>query len=91
MNRNPIARLLNLAELVAGQEHGATLGAEGAQQLTDLTDTGRIESVGGLVEDEQRGSYRTAPSKPRRCRIPSENLPTFSSAWSSKPTRLRLT
>ena len=54
-DRHTVARLLDLAEEVARHEHGAPLGTEPREQLADLADAGRVETVDGLVEHEQRG------------------------------------
>lgn len=48
------ADLLDLGEDVGGDEHGA-VGAEFADERAHLGDLGGVESVGGLVEDEDLG------------------------------------
>ena len=52
-DRDAVARLLDLREQVARDEDGdAALGGEVAHELADLADAGRVEAVGGLVEDQ---------------------------------------
>ena len=54
-DRDPIRHLLDLREDVAGDEHRAALGPEAPQQTSDLDDPGRVQAVGRLIEDQQRG------------------------------------
>ena len=60
-----VARLLDLGQQVAGQEHGAPFSPEPPQQLADLADARRVEAVDRLVEHEQRGilQERTGQTK----------------------------
>ena len=59
-----VDRLGDLGEQVARDEHGAAVGGLLAQQPAHPADAGRVEAVGGLVEDqhlgvaEQRGGDR---------------------------------
>ena len=54
-DRDAVAGVLDLDEEVAGHEHGPSLVAERPEELADLLDPGRVEAVGGLVEDQQLG------------------------------------
>ena len=85
----------DLREQVARHEHGAPTSRLGADELADPADTGRIESVGRLVQDEhlgiaeERGGDPEALSHPHRvaldasvgCRLRS----TCSSTSSTRP------
>ena len=42
----------HLAEHMAGHHHGAALAGQAAQQSAELGDTGWVEAVGWLVEEE---------------------------------------
>ena len=53
-DRDLVAGLLDLGELVARHEDGATAAGEGQEQVPDLDDAGRIEAVGRLVQDQRR-------------------------------------
>ena len=63
---DPVGDLLHLVELVAGDQHGAALVGEVAQQPAQPADAVRVEAVGRLVEDEdarvaeQRGGQAEA-------------------------------
>src|SRR6476469_9255861 len=46
---------LDLVEQVRGQQHRAALVGVAAEQVAHPTDTGRVEAVGRLVEDEHLG------------------------------------
>ena len=50
---DPGAQLLDLAQLVAGQEHRGAGRVELDQQVADLPDALRVQAVGRLVQDEQ--------------------------------------
>src|SRR6185503_3503104 len=52
-DRDAVARLLDLAEDVAREEHGPTLGLRLADDLEERLLDERIETRGRLVEDEQ--------------------------------------
>ena len=56
-DRDVVGNLLDLGDLVRGEEHGHLLaGHVGDQRLQDLLGHRRIESRGRLVEDEQFGA-----------------------------------
>ena len=48
-----------------GEEHGAALVHERAQQRSHLEDPRRVEPVGGLVQDQQVGIDHQAPGDPQ--------------------------
>ena len=50
-----VADPLDLVEQVRGEQHRAALGDEAADHGAELVDAGRVEAVGGLVEDQQLG------------------------------------
>ena len=52
-DRREVAGLLDLVEQVRGQQHGAPLGDQLADQVAHLEDAGRVEPVHRLVEDQQ--------------------------------------
>ena len=54
-DRGDVAGLLDLVEQVRGEQHGAALGDELADQVAELEDAGGIEAVDRLVEDQQLG------------------------------------
>src|SRR6266536_4587109 len=54
-DRDRVADLLDLVEQVRGEEYGAALGDEAADHAAELVDAGRVEAVGGLVQDQQLG------------------------------------
>ena len=54
-DRDDVAGLLDLVEQVRGQQHGAALADELADQVAELEDAGRVEPVHRLVEDQQLG------------------------------------
>ena len=58
------ARLLDLAQVMARQQHRRTVATEPADQLTDLTDLAGIETVGRLVEHQQLGPAEQQPGEP---------------------------
>ena len=80
------AQLLDLGEQVAGQEDRRALAVQRQQQLTDLADALRVEPVGRLVEDQQRGRRSKAPASPSRCRMPSEYARTGRPSTPASPT-----
>ena len=43
---------LDLVQQVRGQQHGAAVVGEAAEQVAHPADAGRVEAVGGLVEDQ---------------------------------------
>src|SRR3546814_2803901 len=45
--------LFHLAQLVAGHEHGDAAVRERAQQAAHVEDAGRVQVVGGFVQDQQ--------------------------------------
>ena len=54
-DRGDVAGLLDLVEQVRGEQHGAALGDQLADQVAELEDAGRVEPVDRLVEDQQLG------------------------------------
>src|SRR5699024_8842747 len=50
-----IDRLLDLGQQVAGDQHGASLGGQTAQELSEPGDSLGIEPVGRLIEHEYLG------------------------------------
>jgi hypothetical protein len=48
-----VAHLLDLAQQVAGHEHGPALVAQATQEAPDIPDPRRIQAVGRLVEHQQ--------------------------------------
>ena len=54
-DRRQVARLLDLVEQVRGEQHGAALVDQLADQAAELEDAGRVEPVHRLVEDQQLG------------------------------------
>ena len=51
---HPVAHLLDLGELVAGDEHRPAFLAKAAEQIPDLLDPRGIKAVGRFVQDQQR-------------------------------------
>ena len=49
----PVADLLELAQVVRRHEHGAPRAGQGADQRPDVAHALWIEPVGGFIEDEQ--------------------------------------
>ena len=54
-DRRHVAGLLDLVEQVRGEQHGAALGDELADEAAELEDAGGIEPVERLIEDQQLG------------------------------------
>ena len=54
-DRREVAGLLDLVEQVRGEQHGAALADQLADQVAELEDAGRVEPVHRLVEDQQLG------------------------------------
>ena len=54
-DRGDVAGLLDLVEQVRGEQHGAALGDQLADQVAELEDAGGVEAVDRLVEDQQLG------------------------------------
>src|SRR5262249_48228364 len=54
-DRDAVAHVLHLAQEVTRHEDRATFGTETADEVADLLDPRGVETVGRLVEDEQRG------------------------------------
>ena len=52
-DRDRVADLLHLGQDVRAQQHGDAALAELADHRADVADAGRVEPVGGLVEDQQ--------------------------------------
>ena len=59
------ADLLDLAEVMARQQHRRALRAEPADQLADLADLAGIEAVRRLVEHEQLRAGRATAGRSR--------------------------
>ena len=55
---------VDLVEQVAGDHDGDALAGELDQQPAHLLDTGRVQAVGGLIEDEQLGLAGQRQSDP---------------------------
>ena len=51
-NQDLVDGLGNLGQHVAGEQDGAPLAGEPAQQVAQPADAGRVQAVGRLVEDE---------------------------------------
>ena len=61
---HPGAQLLDLAQLVAGQEHRRAGRVELGEQVADLVDALRVQAVGRLVQDEQPGGAQQRGGQP---------------------------
>ena len=68
-----VGHLVDLAQEVAGHHHrhAEPLG-QGADQLSHLLDARRVQTVGGLVQNQQLGVAQQAAARPSRCFIPRE-------------------
>ena len=53
-DQDVVGGLLDLGEHVAGDEHGAPLGGQRAQEVAQPADALRVQAVGRLVEHEHR-------------------------------------
>ena len=71
-DRHSLARLLDLGEQVAGQEHGASRGAEPAQQPICRIPAGS-SPLTGSSSTSRAGSFNNAAASPNRWRIPSSH------------------
>ena len=84
-----VANLLHLVQQVAAEDDSSALGGQLGNEGTDLTRSLRIETIGGLVQDNQLRSWTMAAAMPRRCFIPSEYDLNRRSAASPRWTRSR--
>jgi hypothetical protein len=82
---DPVADLLDLAEQVAGQQHGGTGVGARPDQPAHLGDAGRVEAVGRLVEDQQVGAPAQRHRQPDALARPSEYSANRPSARPARP------
>jgi hypothetical protein len=52
-DRHRVAGLLDLVQQVRREHDGAALTDEASDEAAELQDSGRVEPIGGLVEDQQ--------------------------------------
>lgn len=71
---------------MAGQEDGAAVGHEGAQELAQPADPRWVQAVGGLVEDEQLRLGEQRCRQAQSLAQPRENSPTLRSPAWPRPT-----
>ena len=64
-DRHAVGRVLDLREDVAGEEHGSSLVAESANEVSYLLDASRIQAIRRLVEDEQLRILQERRSDPQ--------------------------
>ena len=82
-----VTDVFDLREQVARDEERHPLVCQRANETAHLDDSGRIQTIGGLVQDDNQGSARRAAAIPRRCFMPNEYRLKRSRARSANPTR----
>ena len=86
MSDEPVADLLELAQDVRRDEYGAPARRRPTDEVAHLVDPGRIEAVGRLVQDEQRGIAQKGGCDAQALLHPERVVTERSEPRASRPT-----
>ena len=88
-DRDAVARVLDLDEQVAGDEHGAPFGPRRRSSSRISRIPAGSRPFAGSSRTSNAGSFSNAAARPSRCRMPSEYLPHLVVTAFGEPDRAR--